>query len=73
MFWPGCRLVYECPLLQVGIIHKVSFSYAIGLSSHYSLIEQRTHMGIIFARWHLAMAITSVPCCPAAFPRTEAT
>ena len=52
-------------------ISKDMFSYAIELSSIYfseitvindtsKQIEQRVHTGKIFARWHLAIAITSI-------------
>ena len=47
-------VVYVSPLLQV---FKVIFANAIELSSIY--FQQRTRIGKIFARWHLAIAITS--------------
>ena len=52
-------------------IFKVIFAYAIELSSNHfrklrtvihdisKQTEQRTHIGKIFIRWHLAIAITS--------------
>ena len=67
MIWLcACRgLVYVCPLLYVCTIFN-----AIKLSSIYlslitvfhdisTQIQQRALIGKIFARWHLAIAITS--------------
>ena len=65
-YWPGRGLVYVCPLLYVRTIFN-----AIELSSLYfssvtvfhdisKQIQQRTRIGKIFARWHLAIAITSI-------------
>ena len=63
--WVGICVPLACT------IFKVIFSYAIELSSIYfseiavihdisKQIEQHVHIGKIFARWHLAIAITSI-------------
>ena len=64
-YWPGHGLVYVCPLLWVCTIFN-----AIELGSIYfhQLLYFTTfldklnsaHIGKIFARWHLAIAITSI-------------
>ena len=64
MGWVGVNVPLACTTF------KVIFAYAIELSSIYyskiavihdisEQIKQRVHIGTIFARWHLAMAITS--------------
>ena len=62
--WVGVNVPLACTTF------KVIFAYAIELSSIYyskftviydisEQIKQRVYIGTIFARWHLAMAITS--------------
>ena len=61
--WVGVNVLLACTTF------KVIFAYAIELSSIYyskitvihdisEQIKQRVHIGTVFARWHLAMAIT---------------
>ena len=64
-YWPGRGLVYVCPCVYVcNIFNAIELSSInfLSITVFHDIskqIQQRARIGKIFARWHLAIALTS--------------
>ena len=64
-YWPGRRLLYTCFLVYVCTtfnaieLSSIYFSSITAFHDISKQIQQRARIGKIFARWHLAITITT--------------